>query len=539
MININSPPQHPQSKLKQVNSKRLNTTLFRFLRRIKGFFAAKKLPYVANKACKVYLGNADKAHHDRCSRILQTRLKINPTQLSRFFHTSIGKNLLAWFEQFFHLSEEHESKLTLKDILLQMVSDPEGLSILSFLRRYPNPIQVDADQLLFTAKELELLLRRTKTTLDLVRTLSQGEAQTDPNYNFASLPDLRHSGIFEVKQYTLNLKRKPQKIHSESLSHPLSVVCYQPQPLPEEKVSVVVQSHGLASNPEDLAVYAQHLASHGYFVVAPWHYGSDTTQIRNMLAGKSSELFNLMEFVDRPWDIHYLLDELERRNNSEFQGKLNLSEVGIMGRSFGAYTALALGGAEIHFEKLETSCNITKAETNISLLLQCQALGLPRQYYNLKDDRIRAILTLDSVGSAVFAAQGIKKIQVPVMLIAGSQDATTPLTLEQIRIFQWLRTSYHYLALIEGKPHVRDMQQWIHDIDLQIKVSSQEKLISDQDSCDSYIKALSLAFFNRYITPSKEGTLFLSSNYANYLNDSSFKLWLISQASSQDLRQMI
>jgi len=44
---------------------------------------------------------------------------------------------------------------------------------------------------------------------------------------------------------------------------------------------------------------------------------------------------NRTEFINRPLDVKYLLDELERRDKSDpFQ--LNLQQVGVIGQSLGA-----------------------------------------------------------------------------------------------------------------------------------------------------------------------------------------------------------
>ncbi|HEY9617385.1 MAG TPA: alpha/beta hydrolase, partial [Microcoleaceae cyanobacterium] len=496
---LNPPPSEAKSVSKRAALQQFKALVLQIVRWTKGFLELQKLPYIANKACEIYLRDADEAQRARCRRILQTRLELNPAQLRHFFHTSMGEQLLRWFGRFFHSTADDRTQLQhLKDLLVQMASDPEGLSLLGFLRRFPDTRQLNLDQLLFTAQRVEWLLKETETTIATIRELSIAEASQVPAIDFASLPDLRHAGSFAVKQLTITVERSPRTQSGDSEEpRSLQVVCYQPEPLPTETIPVVIQSHGFASNPDDLEPYAKHLASYGYLVAAPWHPGSDTEQVRRMLAGEAAEVFQLTEFIDRPLDIRDLLDDLERRNAPEFEGRLNLSSVGVMGYSFGAYTAFALAGANIQFDKLELACGLTPGDTNLSLLLQCQALGLPRQLYHLHDDRVGAILALDTVGSEVFGQTGIQTIQVPVMLIAGSQDTIAPLALEQMRIFQWLTTTNHYLALMQGKSHVCDMQRLSRTLDLQVKVSPHVKL--GVTPFEHYIKALSAAFFQGHL----------------------------------------
>lgn len=45
-----------------------------------------------------------------------------------------------------------------------------------------------------------------------------------------------------------------------------------------------------------------------------------------------------------------MIDELERRNPSQFEGRLDLQNVGVPGHSFGGYGALAVAGAVIDFQ---------------------------------------------------------------------------------------------------------------------------------------------------------------------------------------------
>jgi predicted dienelactone hydrolase len=541
MDHANSPSKNSPPPPSKTTLKHLKMLFIQALRRTKGFLEAQKLPYVANKACSVYIGTANKAYQAKCRRLLQTRVELNPAQLHRFFHTKTGEKLLAWFERFFHLPGDRLNQHGFKDLLLQMAANPEGLSILSFLDRFPHTLQLNLDQLLLATRRVELLLKETDAIILAIRELAIAEAraeQASATMAFAESRDLRQPGPYAVKQFSLLLEKTPSTGGRSDALSCLRVECYQPDPFPTESVPVVIQSHGLASNPAELAPYAKHLASYGYFVAAPQHPGSDAEQVRNMLAGRASEVFKLTEFVDRPLDIRYLLDELAQRNASEFKSQLNLEAVGVMGDSFGAYTAFALAGAEIQFDRLEIACGTAIVDPNISLLLQCEALDLPRQTYELKDDRVQAILSMDSVGSEVFGQLGIAKIQIPTFLIAGSHDAAAPLALEQVRIFQWLTSPHHALALVQGKAHIRDMKQLFNTLDLQIKLSPQPVSLHSNTQFEHDTKALCLAFFSQHLAPHAALST-LSASYAAYLSQPPGDLWLISQTSSAQLRQQL
>lgn len=89
----------------------------------------------------------------------------------------------------------------------------------------------------------------------------------------------------------------------------------------------------------------------------------------------------------------------------------------------------------------------------MSLLVQCKSALLPPANYSLHDDRIKAIIAVNPLASSIFGQSGMSQIQVPLMLVAGSQDIVTPAVPEQIRPFTWLSTPNKYLVLIENGTH--------------------------------------------------------------------------------------
>ncbi|MBD0270094.1 MAG: alpha/beta hydrolase, partial [Cyanobacteria bacterium Co-bin8] len=530
----NPPFNSPKAQSRQTVIKQVKALLVKLLRRSQGFIAAQTLPHLADRTCRVYLGKAHQVHQARCRQILRSQLTLDPIQLGYFLGTSIGDTVLSWFERFLYLpapADQAAQRHLLKNLLIQMAEDPEGLSLLSFMRHFPHTLQFNLDQLLLTAGDVERLLKETETILATLQNLAAAELTMGLSPDFYQAPDLRKPGAFEVVQHTLVLGSEESSAGRELSSQPIRVRCYQPQPWPTQSVPVVIQSHGLASSPEDLEGYARHLASHGYFVAAPWHAGSDMQQVRNLLEGKSQDLFKAQEFIDRPLEISRLLDGLEQCNDTQFGGLLNLRAVGVMGYSFGAYTAFALAGAAIHFEALEAACRLPWNEPNLSLLLQCQALGLPRGTYPLQDARIQAIVSLDAVGSGVFGAQGMGQIQVPALLLASSRDIAAPLVCEQVRLFQGLKTPHCYLAVMQGKTHIRNLQRLTESLNLRVKILPQNVGTCCELPFDQYINALSLAFFNQYLAQGIDCLPQLTADYAAYLSQPPFDLWLVSSGS--------
>jgi predicted dienelactone hydrolase len=159
------------------------------------------------------------------------------------------------------------------------------------------------------------------------------------------------------------------------------------------------------------------------------------------------------EFIDRPLDVKYLLDELERLDAANPNLQLNLRQVGVIGQSFGGYTVLALAGASLNFEQLQKDCKALEDSLNVSLLLQCRALELPRIQYNLRDERVKAAIAINPITSSIFGKDGMSDIQIPVTLVSSSDDKIAPALPEQIQPFTWLNNPEKYLVLLEGGTH--------------------------------------------------------------------------------------
>ncbi len=397
----------------------------------------------------------------------------------------------------------------------------------------PTNIQFDLLEILKISNLTKKVVKATKLfSKKEIPQLSAMEAAAEASpINFANLPDLRQRGNFEVKQQMLTLTDKSRKRN-------FYVDIYTPQGERGNRTPVVIMSHGLGSKPEDFAEGAQNLASHGYVVALPQHIGSDAHQIQALLRGLSREVFLTDEFIDRPLDISYVIDELERRNPTEFKGQLALDRVGVFGHSFGGYTALAVAGAIIDFDYLEQECQVGRGRVNTALLLQCRALGLKRKVYNFRDQRIVAVLAHNPVNRSIFGPQGLNQIQIPVLLGAGSYDPATPFIFEQLDSFTWLTHPDKYLVLQEGQAHI-DISSLDGGIS-EVLDSIEELTVPETQLLREYTQATLLAFSEIYVANNANYRPYLQSSYLAYLSEGQqFKTYLISEASSEKLIQAI
>lgn len=485
---------------------------------------------VINQDLSLYLKKATPEQLAEFRQTLVLQYPSNPIQVFQFFNTPIGEDILTRIGDLINIPGGINGKFALRTAIIQASQDPQGFTILNVLRKFPTNIELNTNKILKKANNLELLVNATNISIEEIAKLSNQEAAKAKPVDFAAGVDPRKPGEFGYvrEDFTLNDSSRQRKFR---------VILYKPQQLPEGKIPLVVISHGLASRPDDFAKYAQQLATYGFVVVLPQHPGSDSDQFQAMLEGRSGEVFLRNEFIDRPKDITFLLDQLSQRNPSEFENQLDLDNVGVMGHSFGGYTALALAGAQIHFDRLAKDCDRQLALPNPSLLLQCRALELPRQNYNFREDRVKAIIALNPVDSSLFGANGLDNIQTPVFLLAGDQDLAAPAILEQIRSFLWINNPNKYLALAKGDIHVDTSQ--LDAGTLALMQSLPGLKFADRSLLDSYTYSMMVAFFQYYLKGDPAYRPFLQASYSQYISVNPFPLYLITSPSSQPLQNVL
>jgi len=466
-------------------------------------------------------------------RTLQQSPGIDPVLLSRFFKTEIGEEILTRLGNIFRVEGGRNGKYALRGALVQAAFEPEGLTALNFLQKLPTNMEVDVRKVLALSNAIGFTIEATEHFTEVIAQLSQEEASRETPVDFNTLADLTEPGPYTFLYQRLNLKdsRRQRSFY---------VDIYRPQPWRTGKTPVVIFSHGLGSRPEDFRKLATYWASYGYFVALPQHQGSDFQQINDLMGGFSRKVFEPDEFVNRPLDISFLLDELEDLNKGEFAEKLNLEAVAVAGHSLGGYTALSVAGASIDLKNLAQYCNTQTLDgyLNLSLLLQCRALRIPLEKYNFRDERVKVVIAFNPVNSSIFGSMGLGKIEIPVLVKAGSYDPATPAIFEQIRSFPWFKTTDSYLLLVEGQAHL-DFS--VVDAGITNLFESIAGLnLPPPDLVDRYENATSLAFLEVHLLKNKDYRPYLQASYLAYLSqEQSFKSYLISSFSSRKLERSL
>lgn len=182
------------------------------------------------------------------------------------------------------------------------------------------------------------------------------------------------------------------------------------EPVPPGPFAVIVFSHGMGASRQTYGYICEHLASHGYLVVAPTHIGSDTSAIREELAqhrrdgarGKRDLPLVVENTADpenlknRPLDVAFVLDRIGK--DKELCKLADLSRVGVAGHSFGAHTAMEVAGMTVELP------------------------ARPRASF--RDARVKAAVAMSPQGAGAMGVvrESWKGVAVPVLFLTGTKD---------------------------------------------------------------------------------------------------------------------
>lgn len=429
---------------------------------------------------------------------LTTSAEFDHLAIAQFLYSFQGEKILERVSQVIETNARQPGFYAIRSALILAAADPQGLTPLNVLKRFPtDTLRVDSRAGFEIIKNLSQVVQSNSQAIAAIEQESSQERETIAT----DVPQFRNLNLLIPGKYPYNQQKLTMKDAQRNRTFPVEL--YLPKTQSRRPLPLVVISHGLGSDMTTFAYFAKHLASHGIAVAVPEHPGSSARQIEALLSGLDSDVTPPKELIDRPLDIKFLLDRLAE----QFGNEIDTNNVGMFGQSFGAYTTLALAGAELNWNTLDRDCPELNNSWNLSLLIQCLTLQIPEAdaNLNLKDDRIKAAIAINPLASSVFGQESLSKIDIPVMLVSGSSDPVTPALPEQIIPFTWLTTPHKYLVLLKGGTHFSTLNESAGSIPV-----PPQAIGPDPKIAQDYVKQLGLVFFGAYVTG---GQL-----YANYLN---------------------
>ena len=454
---------------------------------------------------------------------LQFSVEANQSAIANFLYTRQGAAILRRLGEVVR-TRSNPGFYALRGALISAAGEPGGLTALGFLQNFPtDSVVVDLERGLGLLRDFQQLTRTTDNAVDYVTTLSNQAAAGQSLDGDDAVPR-QDRGSYRWQRQTFSVNDRPR-------DRAFRVDLYLPE---RQSAPLVVISHGLGSDRGSFRYLAEHLASWGYAVAAPDHPGSDATYIEDLIAGTANQVTEPREFADRPLDVTALLDALEQQaRDGELPLALDLKQVGVLGQSFGGYTALALSGAPLDFSRLSESCTDEDIQDtlNLSLLLQCRALELRSDeevILSLADARVSAAIAINPIGSDIFGPPGLQQVQNPVMIMAGSDDFIAPPLAEQLIPFTWLENEEKYLVLLRNGTHFSVIGS---NSDGAMIDLPPELLGPEPELAKSYTKALALSFFEAHLRQQPEARLYLSAIYAQRIGREPLPLLLVQSLS--------
>ncbi|WP_107669369.1 alpha/beta hydrolase [Cyanothece sp. BG0011] len=456
--------------------------------------------------------------------LLNKSFPLNEVEAFEFFNTNFGKEIVSQLSRAIK-SPSDQSEPFLQGAILLAAANPDGLKIINVIKNYDSStVAVNLETIRNTINEADHLYQSTERIFNWLDRQIETDTSTASSVN---LSDLSKAGKITWTSETITIPRPNED--------PLTIFVYVPQNLSKPAPTIVI-TPGLNSDFQGLRYAAEHLASHGFATVGIDFPESDTERMKDALAGLDT-FPTPNAWMDQPKDVTLALDTLEQKMQSDpnFQGKLDLKNVGILGQSLGGYTATATGGANVQWEYLIKECaklnNPDVINLNPALLWQCKGITNAPPLPELQDPRIKAVIAINPVTNPAFGNQGINEISVPMMFIAGSADIFAPSLPEQITPFSNVNKEDKYLILVQNGTHLSFLQGTEQLPDFLVG--------EGQDLAYNYLRSISLAFFNFYLNQQQEFEPYLTDAAAQQMGQNPLPLHLIKSLTQEQLNEAL
>lgn len=440
------------------------------------------------------------------ARRVQIDSSVADTFLDELLSKSDGRQLLEQLQEVL----PHSNSERIKKTLYRTLEQNQGVSVLSFAGAYPEPtMTIDVTAAIATLAQLQV----SQWQNQLLSPILARELEVSSPHNIAYVPNLNpaQEGKRRVRQRSLILRDRDRKRRI-----PVDLF-YAPQ----SHGPLIVLSHGFAADRRFLKYLAEHLASHGFSVAAIEHPGSSIDTLAQIsLNLNPTQFLPASEFIDRPKDITFLLDELERIDGGwgYLANKFNTKNVVAIGHSLGGYTALALAGGELDLKQLRQFCSdrtpLGRAPAD---WLQCAAAQLPQTHLRLRDYRVKRVIAFNPSLGHLFGENGLEQVRTPTLILTGSEDSITPPLQHQLKPFKQL-TGEKLLVSVTGGTHMS-----VTDIANLNSMMGQNSLVPERMGYDAepvreLARAISLAFVYQETPYADLYEPFLSAAYVQSLS---------------------
>jgi len=287
---------------------------------------------------------------------------------------------------------------------------------------------------------------------------------------------------------------------------------------------LIVFSHGhLAFDAQSYAL-CEHLASHGYIVVACTHKDDTFMDLTNELLIKSA--------MDRPQDLSWMIDSMLEWNGTNghmLHESINPEHIGAVGHSFGGYSTLALLGGDIDIPGFLEECesigeeNWKEAYFYCSIFLDADvSYGENCSTCSFTDDRIKVAVPMAPAFAPLFIPGSLDQIEMPVLLMAGGMDDVISPT--QVNLYFSNMDSNAWYWELEGATHFT----FSSVCDVPFLVSSEVfqcgKQTIESARANTLINTATTAFLGLHLKSDLRYKLYFEQEYLSDASEVTFKM---------------
>ncbi|MGF1570907.1 MAG: alpha/beta hydrolase [Nodosilinea sp.] len=472
------------------------------------------------KSFKLYARFLNDEQLSTLQTILQQRLPLDVVTVSHLSYSPLGRDAITNVGKILQSVPGENGFYALRAAVINAAAqaDPEGWTLIDMMRAFPGQsIEVSLDGLAELHRELAIYAGYNRAAVRAILEQAVAEAASQPQITPAALPDLSQPGPYGVVRRTITVTNPALRQTGQGLTvnYDFDVDVYLPEgrsgPAP-----IAIVSHGFGAVKEDFIFLNQHLASHGYVVMAPDHVGSNLSYRESFLGGRLNTLLSPIEFVNRPQEISFLIDELEQlvAQSPEWAAQLDLTQIAAIGDSLGSSTVMALAGATIDQARLAEICDRNTLILNFALYLECRARFLPPKDYNLADPRIKAVIAAHNLGAGLYGPESVGQIDLPLLMVSGNADIVAPVVTEQFAPFIWLDTEPRYLALLKTGTHFSSKPAGEGADDVPSLLMGEHR-----DVGSTYYKTLVTAFLGAHLQGQPQYLPYLTAAYAKAISE--------------------
>ena len=231
---------------------------------------------------------------------------------------------------------------------------------------------------------------------------------------------------------------------------------------------LVVYAPGLAGWRQFSAYIPEHLASHGFVTIS---FDPRGETFESFWLGAATRPADVLAIIDYADDL--------TAGGGDLAGLIDTDRIGVAGHSSGGWTALVAGGAQFDFGWCDANPDLIYDMSNSAQFVPraeeiAEMAGLASvpegRWPPMHDSRVDAVISLAPDGD-IWGADfgGVADMDVPTLLIVGTQDTMIPPEAGAYPIYERLGSEKKGLIKFEGADHMIfantcDVAPWFADV---------------------------------------------------------------------------